>query len=119
MTLMRLLPWGRNRSREELKPAAGEKSRSATGRSKRLLVGGAVFAALAVGTLYPPPAQAWWGWRGGWGWGWRGGWGWRPGLVVGVPPVVWAPPAYAPTPYRWVPAHYAPNGVYVPGHWAY
>lgn len=43
-----------------------------------------VAASLAVGTLAAStPADAQWGWRGGWGgWGWRGGWGgwgWRGG----------------------------------------
>jgi hypothetical protein len=47
-----------------------------------------VAASLAIGTLaVSTPADAQWGWRGGWG-GWRGGWGgwgWRgAGLGVGV-----------------------------------
>jgi hypothetical protein len=83
-------------------------------RSKKLLAGGAVCAALAAGVLFPSSAQAYWGP----GWGWHAGWGWRPGVVVGVAPVVGAPVYPAPG-YRWVPAHYTWNGYFVPGHWAY
>ncbi len=92
---------------------------------KRILVGGAMAAALAVPLLTPAPADAWWarpgwGWHGGWGW--HAGYGWRGGVYVGVPgvvvapPVVYAPPAYG---YRWIPGHYLPNGVYVGPHWGY
>jgi len=79
------------------------------------LFGGALARAAAL--LTPSQAQAGWGWHGGWGWGWR------PGVVVAVPPVVvGAPVAYAPPAYgyyHWVPGHYAPNGYWVPAHWAY
>jgi hypothetical protein len=100
---------------------------------KRILIGSAVAAALAVPVLTPAPAAAWgwhggYGWHGGWGWhgyvGWHPGWAWHPGwgwggVYVGVPPVVVAPgPAYG-APYHFIPAHYAPNGAFIPAHWGY
>jgi hypothetical protein len=84
-------------------------------RSKKLLAGGAVCAALAIGALFPSSAQAYWGP----GWGWHAGLAWRPGFAVGVAPVVVGAPVYAAPAYRWVPAHYTWRGFYVPGHWAY
>jgi hypothetical protein len=84
-------------------------------RSKKLVVGGAVSAALAVGLLYPASAEAWWGP----GWGWHAGWAWRPGVAVGVAPVVVGAPVYPAPGYRWIPGHYTWNGYFVPGHWAY
>jgi hypothetical protein len=96
---------------------------------KKLLLGGAVAAALTVPLVTPAPAQAWWshggygwhgGWHGGWGWGWHGGWGWRGGVYIGGPAVVVGPPAvYAATPYRFIPGHYTPYGAWVPPHWGY
>jgi hypothetical protein len=92
---------------------------------KKILYGTALAAVLGAPLLTPEPAQAWWA-RPGWGWGWHAGWGWRggvfigaPAIAVGVPPVYAAPPVYAPSPYRWVPGHYLPNGAYVPPHWGY
>ncbi len=116
MTMTKLLPWTRSRSTEATRNITGAILKSLAVRSKKLLAGGAVCAALAV-VLFPAPAHAWWGP----GWGWRGGWGWgwRPGVVIGVPPVVVGGPVYAPSPYRWVPPHYTPSGWFVPGHWAY
>jgi hypothetical protein len=70
-------------------------------RSKKLLAGGAVYAALAIGALFPSSAQAYWG--PGWGWGWHAGWAWHPGFAVA--PVVVGAPVYAAPAYRWVPAH--------------
>jgi hypothetical protein len=84
-------------------------------RSKNLVAGAAVFAALAGGLFYPTSAQAWWGP----GWGWHAGWAWRPGVVVTVPPVAVGAPVYAAPAHRWVPAHYSWNGYFIPGHWAY
>jgi hypothetical protein len=123
MTLKNLLPRGRDRAVEASRPVKTVIAMNSSARWKRLLAGGAICAALAT-ALIPAPAQAWWGYGWGWhaGWGWRGwgwrGWGWGPGVVIGVPPVVVGAPAYAP-PARWVPPHYAWNGAYVPGHWAY
>src|SRR4051812_45747063 len=86
-------------------------------RSKKLMAGGAMCAALAAGALFPSSAQAHWG--PGWGWGWRVGWGWRPGVAIGFAPVVVGAPGYPVPAYRWVPPHYTWNGYFVPGHWAY
>jgi hypothetical protein len=71
-------------------------------RSFRTLATRALVAAAIIGigaAAMPAPAQAWW--RGGWGFG---------GVVIGVPPVVIAPPAvvYAPPP---PPVYYAPPPV--------
>jgi len=99
----------------------GAKLKDLAVRSKSLLAGGAVCAALAGGLLYPASAQAWWGPGWGWhaGWGWHTGWAWRPGVAIGVAPVVVGAPAYPAPGYRWVPAHYTWNGYFVSGHWAY
>ncbi len=80
--------------------------------SNRLGVGVALCAAIAMPTLAPKPAQAWWGP------------GWHGGFVVGLPPVVVGPvvPAPAVYPYPppywyWVPAYRNAAGVLVEGHW--
>ena len=81
----------------------------------------AVLAASAVPLLTPTPAAAWWrrgwgyGWHPGWGYGWRRGCCWGPGVVVGAPPVVYAPPPVV-VGRVWIRPHW--NGPYwVPGHW--
>ena len=57
------------------------------------LVRAATAAALASSLLIPATAEAWWG----------------GGVVIGVPPVVVGPPAYAyPPPYYYPPAYYPP-----------
>lgn len=98
----------------------GAKLKELAGRPKKLLAGVATLV-LAGGLLVPSPAQAWWGPGWGWhsGWGWHAGWAWRPGIVIGVPPVAVAAPAYPVPACRWVPAHYTWNGYYIPGHWRY
>jgi hypothetical protein len=103
-------------------------------RARRWLAGAGIGLALLAPVMLPRPAEAWWG--PGWGWhaGWAGwGWGWHPGIAIGLPPVVVGAPVYAAYPYayayppapvypygypyHWVPAHVAPNGVWVAGHW--
>ncbi len=76
---------------------------------KRLVLGGAVAAAVAIPLLAPSQADAWWGPR----WGWHGGVIVAPRVVVGFP----APYAYPPV--HWIPAHYTYWGAFVPGHWGY
>jgi hypothetical protein len=69
-------------------------------------------------TAHSTPAEAWW----------RGGWCCGVGVGVVVPPIVVAPPVYAPPPvyyappppayYAPPPAYYAPpQRVWVPAHW--
>jgi len=88
------------------------------------LAGAALLCAMVGPVLAATPAQSAWAHR----WGWHGGWGVRGGLVVGVPVprVVVGVPIYAPAypypygvAYRWIPPHYTPTGVFVPGHWGY
>jgi hypothetical protein len=87
-------------------------------RSKRVVVGAALCAAIAMPSLAPKPAQAWWGP------------GWHGGFVVGLPPVVVGPPvpapvaypypypyAYPPPYWHWVPAYHNAAGILVEGHW--
>lgn len=39
---------------------------------------------------------------------------------VYVPPVTYYPPAYYRPPVRvWIPPHYTPRGVFIPGHFVY
>ena len=78
-------------------------------------LGVAGLAAIGI-TALPSPAEAWWCCR--------------VGIGIGIPPVVVAPPVYAPPPVYyapppayyyppqrvWVPAHWQGN-VWVPGHW--
>ncbi|HET6197149.1 MAG TPA: hypothetical protein VFE12_15410 [Acetobacteraceae bacterium] len=81
------------------------------------ILGLATIATVAV----PKQANAWWHHGYGYGWG---------GVGVVLPPVVVAPPVYAPAPayYAPGPAYYAPSarpwipahwqdGYWVPGHW--
>ena len=89
---------------------------------KHLAAAGTLLGLVAVGTaVAPAPANAWW--RGG-------GYGWCCGVGIYVPPVVIAPPVYAPAPvyYAPPPAYAAPpqrvwiqphweNGYWVQGHW--
>jgi hypothetical protein len=82
----------------------------------RIAATAAVLGLTGLGVLASPaPALAWW----------HGGWG---GVRVGValPPLVVAPPYYAPPPtayYAPPPAYYTPSPyapparVWVPGHW--
>ncbi len=93
----------------------GVKLKELAGRTKKVAAATTMLVALAGGALFPSSAQAWWGP----GWGWHAGWGWRPGVVIGVPPLVVGAPVYPVPGYRWVPAHYTWNGYYIPGHWGY
>ncbi len=86
---------------------------------KRMTIGAALCAAVALPTLIPSAAHAWWA---------RGGWGWRPGVVAVRPPIVYAapppvayvaPPPIIARPYaRWVRGHYNWRGRWIPAHWA-
>jgi hypothetical protein len=94
---------------------------------KHWIAGAALAAAVVVPLFTAAPAEA--GWRGSWswhaGWAWHGGWDWHPGwgwpgVYVGAPAVAVGAPIYLyAAPYHWVPPHYAPNGAWVTGHWAY
>ena len=103
-------------------------------RLKRLAASAAIMACVAIPTLTPTAAQAWWhggwgAWHAGWGggWGWHPGWGWRGGVYVGLPPVVVGAPAYPygayPYPgyvyagWRWAPGYWGPGRVWVSGRW--
>ncbi|HVY17597.1 MAG TPA: hypothetical protein VHB27_20430 [Rhodopila sp.] len=86
-------------------------------------VGAVASLALAGMMAMPHQAKAWW--HGGWGVGVV-----LPPVVIAPPvyapppPVVYAPPpvAYAPAPYYaprrvWIPPHWR-GGYWVPGHWS-
>jgi hypothetical protein len=77
--------------------------------SKRLCAGLAVAGLAAIGVAAAPtPAEAWW----------RGGWCCGFGVGFVLPPIVVAPPVYAPPPppayYPPPPAYYAPPAAYYP-----
>jgi hypothetical protein len=88
-------------------------------RSRRLVAGAALCAAVLLPVIIAKPAEAWWG----------PGWGWHGGVAIALPPViVGAPPpppyypyvpvyAYPPPYWHWVPEHREANGVVVAGHW--
>ena len=97
---------------------------------KRLAASAAIFACVAIPTLTPTPAQAWWhagwNWHGGWGggFGWHPGWGWRGGVYVGVPAITVGAPVYPAYPYAGYPygayayPGYADGGWrWAPGYW--
>jgi hypothetical protein len=73
------------------------------------LFGIAGIAALGIATA-PTPAEAWW----------RGGWCCGVGIGIAIPPVVVAPPVYAPPPPVYYPppvAYYPPQRPWIPPHW--
>ncbi len=87
-------------------------------KSRRIGAALAIAGVAAIGIMaLPSKAEAWW----------RGGYCCGVGIGVVIPPIVVAPPYYAPAPvyYPPPPAYYAPQGAYyapqqrpwIPAHW--